>query len=96
MPAQPILRVVIIDDHEMLLESLVRLIGSQGDLEVVGKASSCAEGLSQIEHHLPDAVVTDYRLPDGDGAQIARRVAETWPYGSIHRTQTDGAQAGTR
>jgi len=71
--------VVIIDDHEMMLESLARIIGGEADFEVVGKASTVAEGLFQVERHLPDVVVTDYRLPDGDGADAARLITDKWP-----------------
>jgi DNA-binding NarL/FixJ family response regulator len=59
-------RVLIVDDHRMFVDSLVRLLGDQTDLVVVDVANSVAEAIRAVERQDPDVVLLDYRLPDGD------------------------------
>ncbi len=73
------IRVVVVDDHQMLLESLVRRLDGDGGVAVVGSASTVAEGIAAVEAHSPDIVVMDYELPDGDGAAASRQITERWP-----------------
>src|SRR5207253_11215648 len=57
-------RVLLVDDHEMVVESFRRLLSTTPDIEVVGVAGSAASAVaSAVEQH-PDVVVIDYRLPD--------------------------------
>jgi EAL domain-containing protein (putative c-di-GMP-specific phosphodiesterase class I) len=79
MDREGVVRVVIVDDHEMVLESLVRLVDREPDLVVVATAGTVAEGLEAVQAHRPDVVVMDYKLPDGDGASAARRVMQVQP-----------------
>ena len=64
--AGPVTRVLIVDDHRMFVDSLVRLLGDQTDLVVVDVANSVAEAVRAVDRHDPDVVLLDYRLPDGD------------------------------
>jgi DNA-binding NarL/FixJ family response regulator len=65
--------VLIVDDHRMFVDSLVRLLEDEADLVVVAVASSIAEAIESVRTHDPDVVLLDYRLPDGDApACIAR------------------------
>src|SRR5438552_14966038 len=59
-------RVLIVDDHRMFVDSLVRLLSDETDLVVVGVANTIAEAIQTAEAHGPDVVLLDYRLPDGD------------------------------
>jgi len=59
-------RVLIVDDHRMFVDSLVRLLEDEADLVVVAVASSIAEAIQGVRAHDPDVVLLDYRLPDGD------------------------------
>ena len=59
-------RVLIVDDHRMFVDSLVRLLEDEADLVVVGVASTIAEALRSVRAQHPDVVLLDYRLPDGD------------------------------
>jgi EAL domain-containing protein (putative c-di-GMP-specific phosphodiesterase class I) len=61
-------RVVIIDDHEMILESLVRLLRDEPRIEVVGTALDATTGIELARQEQPDVVVIDYMLPDMDAA----------------------------
>jgi EAL domain-containing protein (putative c-di-GMP-specific phosphodiesterase class I) len=63
------LRVVVIDDHEMILQSVVRLLMADSQLVVVGTALCALEGIEVIRREKPDVLVIDYRLPDMDAPQ---------------------------
>ncbi len=73
------IRVVLVDDHQMVLDILERAIDPEPDIEVVGTARSVAAGIATVEAEGPDVVVFDYHLPDGDGASAAQHLGETRP-----------------
>lgn len=66
------IRVFLMDDHEVVRRGLSDLISSEADLEVVGEAGTCAEGLQGILVKRPDVAVLDVRLPDGSGIEVCR------------------------
>jgi EAL domain-containing protein (putative c-di-GMP-specific phosphodiesterase class I) len=70
---------VVVDDHAMLLGSLVRVLDQEPDMTVAASATTVAEALAVVAEHIPDIVVIDYELPDGDGATAARQITEQWP-----------------
>jgi DNA-binding NarL/FixJ family response regulator len=63
-----VIRVLVVDDHRMFAESLVRVLDDEPDIEVTGIAVSAADATAQVEQHRPDVCVLDYQLPDQDGA----------------------------
>jgi EAL domain-containing protein (putative c-di-GMP-specific phosphodiesterase class I) len=65
----PALRVVVIDDHEMILQSVVRLLTADPKISVVGTALTASEGIDIVQNERPDVVVIDYHLPDMDAPQ---------------------------
>lgn len=67
------LRVVLVDDHQLIREGLRRAFDRAGDIEVVGEAGSVAEAVEALERLNPDVLVTDVRLPDGDGIALTTR-----------------------
>jgi DNA-binding NarL/FixJ family response regulator len=66
---------VLADDHEQLLDALESLLLSKG-VRVLGKARTGLGALQLLEEQPVTAVVVDLRLPDMDGLEVARRVAE--------------------
>ncbi len=68
------MRVLLIDDHELIREGLSRVFERCGADEVVGQAGSVAEGLAMAAALAPDVVVTDLELPDGSGFDVVRRL----------------------
>jgi EAL domain-containing protein (putative c-di-GMP-specific phosphodiesterase class I) len=62
------IRVVIIDDHKMILESLDRLLRDETRIEVVGTALDATAGIELARREKPDVIVIDYMLPDMDAA----------------------------
>lgn len=73
------IRVVVVDDHELVREGLKALVERQSDLRFVGEAGSVAEGVRRVAFDEPDVVVLDYSLGDGTGAEACRQMLETSP-----------------
>ncbi|MBD2423083.1 response regulator transcription factor [Cyanobium sp. FACHB-13342] len=66
------LRVLIVEDQLMLQQLLVGMLERHPALEVVGSVGSAAEGITACATLLPDLVILDMALPDGDGLQVAQ------------------------
>jgi two-component system, NarL family, response regulator DevR len=73
------IRVMIVEDHTVVAEGLAALINHQDDMKVVDKAGSVAECVPAAAELGPDAVVLDFRLPDGTGAEAAAAIREVRP-----------------
>jgi two-component system, NarL family, response regulator NreC len=69
------IRIVLADDHQILLAGLKRLIDSKGDMEVVATATDAATTIEAARTHRPDVLVLDISMPGG-GLEVARRVRE--------------------
>jgi DNA-binding NarL/FixJ family response regulator len=72
------IRVLLVDDHQLLTGSLAAVLGREPDMEVVGEAQTVAEARSMARERL-DVVLMDYRLPDGTGAEATRSIKARWP-----------------
>ncbi|MBR7190798.1 MULTISPECIES: response regulator transcription factor [Gordonia] len=68
------IRVFLVDDHEIVRRGLVELLDSVSDVEVVGEAASVAQALARIPAVSPDVAVLDVRLPDGNGIELCREL----------------------
>ena len=69
------IRVMLADDHQILLDGLRRLIDSTGDMKVVATATDAATAVAAAQEHRPDVLVLDVSMPGG-GLEVARRVRE--------------------
>ena len=65
---------MIVDDHLMFAESMARLLSDEGNIRVVGGASTGGEGLTLISQLEPDVVLIDFHLPDRNGVEVAAEV----------------------
>ena len=61
------IRVLVVDDHDVFASSLAQVLEMEPDILSVGMASSVGEARTMIPSTLPDVVLMDHRLPDGDG-----------------------------
>ncbi|MEN8098523.1 MAG: response regulator transcription factor [Chloroflexota bacterium] len=73
------LRILLVDDHEVVRVGLKALINDQPGMEVVGEAATAREAVIQAGIHRPDIVVLDLRLPDGHGVDVCRNVKAKFP-----------------
>ena len=73
------IRVVLVDDHRMLLAGLQMLLQPLGHIEVVGTATSAAEAYTTVAAHLPDVVLLDLNLPDQSGVEVCRQLTAAYP-----------------
>src|ERR1700740_3674130 len=68
------LRILLVDDHEVVRDGVKSLIESNDDLTVVAEAGSVKEAVAQAERTRPDVVVMDVRLADGSGIEATREI----------------------
>jgi DNA-binding NarL/FixJ family response regulator len=77
---QPVsIKVVLVDDEELIRAGLRAIIDTEPDLEVVGEAGDGAEALALVVRHSPDVVLMDVRMPAVDGIQATRHILERMP-----------------
>jgi len=73
------LRVLLVDDHEVVRVGVKALIERHPDMEVVGEAGTVREAIEGAESLRPDVMVLDIRLPGGSGVDACREVKMRWP-----------------
>jgi DNA-binding NarL/FixJ family response regulator len=73
------IRVFLVDDHEIVRRGVADLINAERDLEVVGEASTIRQALGRVGAVLPDVAVLDVRLPDGSGIDLCRDIRSAHP-----------------
>jgi len=69
-------RVVVVDDEPMVCAHLRTILGSAGDIEVVGEAHDGAAGVEAVVRHRPDVVLMDLRMPGIDGITAIERIGK--------------------
>jgi len=75
----PRLRMLVVDDHEVVRQGLVSLLDRRSGFEVVAQAGSVAESIAQAARFEPDLVIMDVRLPDGSGIEACREIRAARP-----------------
>jgi DNA-binding NarL/FixJ family response regulator len=73
------IRVFLLDDHEIVRRGVRDLLEAEGDLVVVGEASTEDEAVRRIPAVDPDVAVLDVRLQDGDGISACREIRSRHP-----------------
>ena len=73
------IRVVIVDDHQLVRDGIRLLLSRHPDLEIVGEAGSVAQAVRRVAFDEPDLVLLDVDLPDGSGVEACRRIRAMSP-----------------
>jgi DNA-binding NarL/FixJ family response regulator len=73
------IRVFLVDDHEIVRRGLAGLVNAEPDMEVVGEAATARQSAGRIEATRPDVAVLDVRLPDGSGIDVCADVRARMP-----------------
>lgn len=75
----PTLRLLVVDDHEVVRQGLVALLDRRDGFQVVAEAGTVAEAIDAARRFQPDIVIMDVRLPDGSGVEACREIRAELP-----------------
>ena len=78
-PAKGLIRILIVDDHEVVRHGLRHLLEREADMEIIGEAGTGLDAVRMAEGERPDVVLLDAKLGDVDGADVCRRVLAVSP-----------------
>src|SRR5260370_23301197 len=73
------IRVLIVEDHQVVADGLSALLNDQPDMTVVGKAASVGESVARAQELKPDIALVDFRLTDGTGADTGMGIRQVQP-----------------
>ncbi len=76
---EEVCRLILVDDHQMFLDGLELILGSQPGLQILATARNGFAALSEIETHQPDVVLTDLNMPEMDGLELVKRLKAKFP-----------------
>ncbi len=90
--ATPI-RILSVDDHDLVRKGFAAILSIEADLELVAAASSGAEAIARFREHLPDVTLMDLRLDDMSGSEVTAAIRQEFPEARIIAlTSYDGDQ----
>lgn len=90
-PAHRRVRVLIVENHEVVSEALSAMLEDQPDMHVVGTAATMAEATARLSAFSPDVVLIDYHLDGGTGVEVAEALRQLMPeIRSIFVSRSDG------
>jgi DNA-binding NarL/FixJ family response regulator len=93
LDSSPKIRILSVDDHELVRKGIAAILATEADLELVGEAADGAEAIRLYRQYLPDVTLMDLRLPDQNGIQATREIREQHPEARIIAlTSYDGDQ----
>ncbi|WP_157608610.1 response regulator [Roseivirga seohaensis] len=73
------MKILLVDDHSILLDGLKKLIEEDEMLSVVDAVGSVPDAIPSIDKHKPDLVITDYNLGDDDGLSLVQKTKRLFP-----------------
>jgi two-component system NarL family response regulator len=83
MPGTRRIRVLCVDDHEVLRQGLTAVIGTQPDMEVVAEAADGQAAIDAFRDSRPDVTLMDLRLPRVSGSEAIAAIRRDWPQARI-------------
>lgn len=77
------IRLLLIEDHQVVRSGLRMLLANESDVEIVGEAGTAHEGLSAVAVSTPDVVLMDIGLPDMSGIDATREIKRLYPHVAV-------------
>jgi DNA-binding NarL/FixJ family response regulator len=78
-PTSRVIRLLLVDDHPLVVTAMTAAFEDVPDIELVGTASTVEDAVAATGEHRPDVVLLDRRLPDGDGVAAIGRLLDAAP-----------------
>lgn len=78
-PREPMIRIIVADDHPIVRDGLVSILSTQADFQVAGQASNGLELLELANRLHPDVTLVDLEMPEMDGVEAIRKLQELHP-----------------
>ena len=72
-------KIMVVDDHPLIREGIIKTLGLEDSFEVVGKVGTGKEALEAVARARPDVILLDLNLPDISGVEVCRQVVERYP-----------------
>jgi DNA-binding NarL/FixJ family response regulator len=96
------IRILIVEDHEVVIKGIKTLLEPYEDLEIVGYALESEEAMKKVDELRPDIIIMDINLPEVSGIEITEKISEQYPlsrviYYTSHVDEqliTEGFEAG--
>ncbi|MDB5055297.1 MAG: liaR1 [Bacilli bacterium] len=76
---ESVIKVLLVDDHEMVRIGLAAVLGTEEGIEVVGEASNGADGIRLAQQYRPDVVLMDLVMEGMDGIETTRKLLQLYP-----------------
>jgi DNA-binding NarL/FixJ family response regulator len=76
-------KVLVVDDHLLSRKGIVSILQGHDMFEVVGEATNGQEAIEKAKELMPDLILMDIRMPEGNGLEATRRIKEEMPYVKI-------------
>ena len=73
------IKIVLVDDHEVVRAGIKAMLDAQDDMVVVGEAGTAEDAIKRVGFDEPNVVVLDVRLPDGSGVEACREIRSRFP-----------------
>ena len=77
------IRILLVDDHQVVRDGLRHMLELEADMEVVGEAADAKEAFTQVELLSPEVILMDIKMPGVDGIELTRQLKEKQPSCSI-------------
>jgi len=77
------IRILLVDDHQVVREGLQHMLKQEEDMEVVGQSANGEEALSQVEMLSPNIILMDIKMPGVDGIELTRQLKEKQPFCNV-------------
>jgi DNA-binding NarL/FixJ family response regulator len=76
---EPLKRAILADDHGVVRSGIKSLLESEGDVEIIGEASTGREAIEQVKRHQPELAILDIRMPDLNGLEATYQISRQYP-----------------